>query len=274
MIAKVIAHAPTRREAAMRLARALEATRIQGITHNRDYLVSILRSPEFVAGDTTTDFIGRVALAARRSPTQKALDDAAVAAALHARAMRRASAPVLATIPGGFRNSVMPPERAGYRIDDRDCQVTYRSLRDGSFDVRVDDRAHRVIVYGADGDGIDLALDGCRSLYRVTRSGSRQLLHGPDGDIELTELSRFPEGARAGFRGGLQAPMPGRVLALFVAQGEAVTRGQALLVLEAMKMEHRITAPADGTVRALRVAAGDQVANGALLIELEETKES
>ena len=66
--------------------------------------------------------------------------------------------------------------------------------------------------------------------------------------------------------------MSGKVLTLSVATGEAVTRGQTLLVLEAMKMEHRITAPADGTVRAVRVAVGDQVANGAVLIELEETK--
>ncbi|HWS76579.1 MAG TPA: biotin carboxylase N-terminal domain-containing protein, partial [Quisquiliibacterium sp.] len=68
MIAKVIVKAPTRREAAMHLARALESTRIQGITHNRDFLVSILRTPEFLAGDTTTDFIERVAPAARRDP--------------------------------------------------------------------------------------------------------------------------------------------------------------------------------------------------------------
>jgi 3-methylcrotonyl-CoA carboxylase alpha subunit len=63
--------------------------------------------------------------------------------------------------------------------------------------------------------------------------------------------------------------MPGRVLSVFVAEGEAVKKGQALLVLEAMKMEHRITAPADGTVRAVRIAAGEQVANGAVLVVIE-----
>jgi propionyl-CoA carboxylase alpha chain len=68
MIAKVIAHAPTRREAAARLARALERTRIQGIVHNRDFLVAVLRSDAFLAGDTTTDFIERIAPAAQREP--------------------------------------------------------------------------------------------------------------------------------------------------------------------------------------------------------------
>src|SRR5205085_11707682 len=60
MIAKIIVKAPTRREAAAKLARALEATRIQGVTHNRDVLVATLRTPEFLAGDTATDFIERV----------------------------------------------------------------------------------------------------------------------------------------------------------------------------------------------------------------------
>ena len=272
MIAKVIAHAPTRREAAMRLARALEATRIQGIVHNRDYLVSILRSPEFLAGDTTTDFIGRVTLATQRATPAQALDLAMVAAALHARAQRRATATVQATIPAGFRNSVMPAQRTRYRVAGRDHVVQYRSARDGSVHVQVDDRACRAVVHAADADGIDLAVDGQRARLRVTCVDDRRLVHGPDGDLELVELPRLPSAARAGFRGGLQAPMPGKVLTLSVAAGEAVARGQTLLVLEAMKMEHRITAPADGTVRAVRVAVGDQVANGALLIELEETK--
>ena len=108
----------------------------------------------------------------------------------------------------------------------------------------------------------------------MTQAAGRQLVHGPDGDIELIDVSRFPQSERAGFRGGLQAPMPGRVLALSAAVGDKVTRGQSLLVLEAMKMEHRMTAPADGTVRAIKVAVGDQVANGAVLIEIEPAKEA
>ncbi len=274
MIAKVIVKAPTRREAAMRLARALETTRIQGITHNRDFLVSILRTPEFLTGDTTTDFIERVAPAARREPGQAARVAAAIAAAVHARARRRAQARVQATIPAGFRNSGMPPQRAGYRCGDATLQLEYRQLRDGALAVRVDGGEHRVVVHCADAEGVDLAIDGQRSRHSVTCVGDRHLVHGPDGDLELVELPRFPVSAGAGGGGGLKAPMPGRVLSVFVAEGDAVTRGQPLLVMEAMKMEHRITAPADGTVKALEVAVGDQVANGATMIVLEEAKAS
>ena len=274
MIAKVIVHAPTRREAAMRLARVLEATRIQGITHNRDYLVSILRAPQFLSGDTTTDFIERVAPPLSKQLSQQALAVAAIGSALFARSRRRAVASVQTTIVGGFRNSVMPPQAVSYRHGETNLTVTYHGDRDGSFSVKVADRPYRVVVYFADQRSIEFAIDGQRATLAVTQAAGRQLVHGPDGDIELIDVSRFPQSERAGFRGGLQAPMPGRVLALSAAVGDKVTRGQSLLVLEAMKMEHRMTAPADGTVTAIKVAVGDQVANGAVLIEIEPAKEA
>ena len=273
MFAKVIAHAPTRREAATKLARALEATRIQGITHNRDFLVATLRSPAFLAGDTTTDFIERVQPSGQRVPAQAELDAAATAAALFARAQRRSSARVQATIAGGFRNSVMPPELVRYQFGKQTLSLRYQAQRDGSFAVDVDGRTSRARVLAADSAQIEIAIDGQRSTWAVTTfssaAGPRQLLHGPAGDLELLELPRHPLPERAEFRGGLMAPMPGKVLAVAVAEGALVEAGTLLLVLEAMKMEHRITAPAAGLVKALKVAVGEQVANGALMVVFE-----
>ena len=99
MIAKVIAHAPTRREAAAKLARALQATRLQGLQHNRDFLVATLRTPAFLAGDTCTDFIERVQPAAQRQPSEAELQAAAIACALWSRAQRRSVAKVQGGIP-------------------------------------------------------------------------------------------------------------------------------------------------------------------------------
>ena len=90
--------------------------------------------------------------------------------------------------------------------------------------------------------------------------------------MELKELPRFPDNAQAEFTGGLVAPMPGNVTATHVEEGATVEMGQLLLILEAMKMEHRITAPVAGTVTQLRVSVGDQVDNGELLVVLEETE--
>ncbi len=272
MIAKVIAFGPTRREAASRLARALEMTRLQGITHNRDFLVACLRTPEFLSGDTTTDFIERVKPAASRKPEQSELDLVAVAAALFARSHRRAQAGVQKTVPGGFRNSHMPAEVIRYRAGTEVLTVSYRNNRDGSFAVQLNDRPYRARVFAVSDSAIDLDLDGHRNTVAIKTMADRHLIHGPGGDLELRELARYPMPERAEFRGGMLAPMPGKVLAIAAKEGSEVEAGQLLLILEAMKMEHRITAPAKGTVKALKVAEGDQVANGALLVVFEEAK--
>ena len=90
------------------------------------------------------------------------------------------------------------------------------------------------------------------------------------GDLTLRELPRFPDSGSGELAGGLMAPMPGAVLATQVAAGDSVSKGDLLLILEAMKMEHRITAPMDGTVETLHVSTGDQVENGQLLVTLQE----
>ena len=270
MIAKVIVKAPTRREAAALLARVLETTRLQGITHNRDFLVAVLRSPEFLRGDTHTDFIERVAPARERSFSDEDLALAATAAALQARALRRTSAKVLASVTAGFRNSVMPPERVDYLVGERKLKLEYRAQRDGSLVVSVDGCARHTRVLRSSGADIDLEVDGRRSALAISSVGARRLVHCEFGDVELLELPRFAVAGPAQAGGALKAPMPGRVLAISVAPGESVVRGQLLMVLEAMKMEHRITAPADGIVQAIRVAEGEQVANGALLAVLDD----
>jgi propionyl-CoA carboxylase alpha chain len=272
MIAKVIAHGPTRREAATRLARALELTRIQGITHNRDFLVSCLRSTEFLAGDTTTDFIERVAPAATRQAQPLELDLAAIATALFSRARRLASARVHKTVLGGFRNSHMPAELVQYRVNGELLAVSYRNSREGGFSIQVNDRSHVAKVLSTSASSIELTIDGLRSSVAVTSLDERHLIHGPGGDLELRELPRYPLPERAGFKGGMLAPMPGKVLSIAVSEGAQVVAGQLLLILEAMKMEHRITAPTDGTVKGLKVLEGEQVANGALLVLFEEAK--
>ncbi len=268
MLAKVIVHAPTRREAALRLARVLETSRIQGLVTNRDFLAATLRSDEFLAGDTTTDFISRVQPAAQRALSSEAKAEAALAVAMAEQVDRRLGARVLKTIPSGWRNTVMPPEEVTFSIDEDEYRVEYRRQRDGSFRARVNDHDHRVVVIERTGDSIVVEIDGRRSRTTVTPDGDRRLVHGVDGDLTLTVLPRFPQPEIETVAGGLVAPMPGNVLSVHVQPGDSVEAGQLLLVLEAMKMEHRVTAPEDGVVSELRVAAGDQVGNGELLVVL------
>ena len=266
MIAKVIAQGPTRREAAGKLARALQSTAIHGLTTNRDFLVATLRTPEFLAGDTTTDFIERVNPPRRRAPPRQEQIEAAIAVALEGQARRRAEARVLRSLPSGWRNSTMPWQRLEFACGDDALQIEYQRQRDGSFRMRADDQEVQVHAYACGKGSVDAALDGRRLQFQVQRHVADWFVQTEAGGLTLTEQPRYPAPDEGDQGGGLTAPMPGAVLSTAVAAGDSVAKGQLLLILEAMKMEHRITAPRDGTVEALHVAAGDQVENGQLLV--------
>ncbi len=266
MLAKVIAHAPTRREAAARLALALERCHLAGVVTNRDFLVATLRTPEFLAGDTTTDFIERVGPARSLEPAGDELERIAAIAALWIQGENRAAAPVLQGVPSGWRNARLPDTRLGFGFGERTIEVAYRSERDGSFRLGEGSAAR---VHAWSPQAIDVEIGGRRRRARVTRCGDRIAIQGRSGDVELQLLPRFAPPGADGPSGGLVAPMPGRVIELRVAVGDAVAAGQTLLVLEAMKMEHPMKASADGVVAEVRVAVGDQVENGALLLVVE-----
>jgi propionyl-CoA carboxylase alpha chain len=270
MLSKVIVHAPTRAEAALRLARVLETTRIQGLVTNRDFLVSVLRTEAFLDGDTTTDFISRIDPPRGKTPGRGELIEAAIAAAMIAQGDRRAASKTLHRIPSGWRNSVMPPELIEYSIGDEELALEYQSQRNGSFLAMADDLELVVFIKSRDGKQISLEIEGRLLAFTVTADGDRWLTHGPSGQIELVELPRFPDLDHLGLAGGLTAPMPGNVVETYVSVGDEVEEGQLLLILEGMKMEHRITAPRAGRVSELEVAKGDQVDNGQILVVLAE----
>ena len=274
MLAKIIVHAPTRTEASLRLARVLETTRIQGLITNRDFLVSVLREQAFLDGDTTTDYIERINPPRSRAVDRGQIIEGAIAAAMAAQYDRRLASNTLKRIRSGWRNSVMPPEQVEYTCGEEEVTIDYQSQRDGSFNVMADDLTLKVELVERDGNTIDLTVDGRRVAYTVTSNEDRWLTHGPSGQLEYTELPRFPDLTRAGLKGGLTAPMPGNVVDTYVKKGDEVEEGQLLLILEGMKMEHRITAPDAGTIGELRVGKGDQVQNGQLMVVLQAEEET
>ncbi len=275
MIAKVIVHAPTRREAAARLARILETTQIQGLMTNRDFLVTTLRHQSFLAGDTTTDFIERISPARTREVTSDDLAEASIAVAIESQARNHATARVLKTMPSGWRNTILPFEMIDFQHLNKDCHVEYRSRRDGKFRFRTGDSPDELLVtpYTCGNGLVDIDIDGRRVWYEVARQGMQWYVHGRSGDLQITELPRYPVSGIDELAGGLTAPMPGAVLATEVNSGDKVSKGDLLLILEAMKMEHRITAPIDGIISELHVATGDQVENGQLLVTLNQEDE-
>jgi propionyl-CoA carboxylase alpha chain len=290
MLAKVIAVAPTRREAASRLARALDRTVLHGATTNRDLLVAVLRDDAFLAGDTTTAFLDERFTAdedRRFAPAEADVEVALIAAALAGASTRRAAARVLATIPAGFTNTAAFDPEVRFAVAGEERTVSYRLERDGTWSVRVlaaDDsdaggagdadasaEARRVLVHVADGDGhLDLEVDGHRQRVRVVgRDGDLQVLTA-SGRVTLTEQPRFPDAAGEEVAGATLAPMPGSVVTVVVEPGQHVSKGELLVTVEAMKMEHRVTAPFDGAVAEVRVEAGQQVDADQVLVVVAE----
>jgi propionyl-CoA carboxylase alpha chain len=263
LLAKVIAAAPTRGEAALLLARALEATRIHGVTTNRDLLVATLRHPAFLAGEVHTGFLDEHTPGPERDPEAAWVH--AAAAALAAAHERAAARPVQATIPLGWRNNRSAPQGVDFEPG---IAVRYWRERDGSFRVDVDGDERVVIVHARSDDGLDLEVGRRRLFVSVALCGDAAYVDSPLGAAALVERPRFPRAAPPDVAGGLLAPMPGTVAAVAVAAGDEVEQGALLVTLEAMKMEHRITAPHGGTVAEVRVTTGEVVAAGAVLVVL------
>jgi len=275
MLAKVIAHGRTRADAARRLARALAQAEIHGVTTNRDLLTAILREPEFLAGGTDTGYLTRhepAALAAAAAPGATAARVHALAAALARQAGNRAGAPVLGTLPSGWRNVFSAPQRVSYTAAGQPREVTYR-LRGDRVTAEVNGEPVEALVLGATPDRVDLEIDGIRRVYRVHQAGDGMYVDASDGASALRETPRFGDPTKLAPAGSLLAPMPGLVLRVLAEPGTAVTAGQPIVVLEAMKMEQTVSAPADGVLAELHAKAGDQVSTGQVLAVLRESSD-
>ncbi|KWV32674.1 ATP-binding protein [Micromonospora rifamycinica] len=298
MLAKLVAWAPTRAEAARLLAGALARAELHGVATNRDLLVRVLRSPEFGSAQVDTGFLAaHPGVFAPLLPPER-LPQAALAAALACAAARRATAPVLAGLPSGWRNVPAVPQVVRYATaTGNEIEVRYRldrsgALADWSTDPTVTEPDRTVAEPGPtspDGTGaapddpsttgpgpvvalvtvapdrVLLDVAGVRRAFRVHRAGSVVFVDGPDGATELTGLPRLPLPRAALAVGSLLAPLPGTVARVHVGVGQRVAAGDLLLTLEAMKLEHPVLAPTDGVVADLPVPAGGQVETGAVL---------
>ncbi|MYX26541.1 ATP-grasp domain-containing protein [Streptomyces sp. SID8381] len=253
MLAKVVAHAPTRAEALRRLAGALERAAVHGPVTNRDLLVRSLRHPEFATARMDTGFYDRHLA----ELTEPAPDPYAPLAAALADACGRSRF-------GGWRNVPSQPQTKRYLMAGEEREARYRHTRDG-LAADTDD----VRVVHTDAHLVVLEVGGVRRRFEVARHGDQVYV----GGTALTVLPRFPDPAAQRAPGSLLAPMPGTVVRVAegLAEGARVEAGQPLLWLEAMKMEHKITAPATGTLTTLHATPGRQVEVGALLAVVAES---
>jgi propionyl-CoA carboxylase alpha chain len=288
LLAKVIAHAPTREEAAGRLAAILAAARLHGVVTNRDLLVGVLRSEAFLAGETDTSFLDRHApaelAAAGGSGDPSTTRLHAAAAALAAQGRRRATATASATIPSGWRNNPSQLQRVDLRPTHGEVvPVGYRFDRTGTLaSLEVDGDplvAPRLWRCAPDPEAartwlLDLEVDGVRRRFEVHQVGDTSYVDSPLGHSVFREVPRFPEVAGSGAAaaagdGVVVSPLPGVVRRVAARVGERVEAGAVVVVVEAMKTEHRIAAGRPGRIGRVLVAEGQEVAAGAVVVELE-----
>jgi propionyl-CoA carboxylase alpha chain len=152
------------------------------------------------------------------------------------------------------------------RVAFEEAEVAYRLTRDGLVAEDHDDVA---LVSAVPGEVV-LDRGGVRLRFAVAAYGSRVHVDSVLGAVTLTPVPRLPDPAEQIAPGTLLAPMPGSVVRVAVSEGDTVERGQPMLWLEAMKMEHQILAPADGVVTALHAEVGGQVETGAVLAVVTE----
>ncbi|MFJ2888705.1 biotin carboxylase N-terminal domain-containing protein [Streptomyces sp. NPDC087305] len=253
MLAKVIAHAPTRAEALRKLAGALDQATIHGPITNRALLVNSLRHKEFTTAHMDTGFYDRHLPDLTHQTSDPHAPLAAALADTHARSR----------FGGAWRNVPSQPQLKRYAMAGEEHEVHYRHTRAGL-------TADGVRVVHADAGRVVLEVDGVQRKFEVATYGDDQVYVNA---TTLTALPRFPDPTAHLAPGSLLAPMPGTVVRVAdgLTVGAQVTAGAPLLWLEAMKMEHKITAPVTGTLTALHAVPGQQVQLASLLAVVKPT---
>jgi acetyl-CoA carboxylase biotin carboxylase subunit len=286
MLAKILAWGPTRALATQRLRRALGRAWVPGVATNLPLLREIFAHPGWEQGDLDTHFLGRHGM-----PTPPPLNvrRGALAATVLGWWLRRQAGTWPGEVPPGWRLEGPATSKDRWHSAGEEVEVSWRTQAVDRLTVTVagggaEPESHEVRFIGREGDELRLEIDG---IHHCWRAASRTLQGSPrrgpleDGDVVYVHLGdgesvvslvpRHP--APLGVveePGTCTAPMPGKVVRVAVAVGDHVRKGQALVALEAMKMEHVVTAPQDGVVTAVTVAEGDQVDQGKVLVRIGE----
>lgn len=269
MLAKVIAYGATREEARRRLVAGLDDTLLLGLADNKSFLVAMLNHPVFAAGDATTGFIG-VNFPPKSDATKRATPSVRILALAAVLFGRRGTGPSAVTAHWHSTGAAETPLKIG--VGETLTDATVSAGGDG-FSVRIDGADHETAILSETGDTIRFLCDSVQSTARVF-ADAETLYIAADGESFVIRDASL-ETSRAGAKGGdakMLAPMNGRIVSVLAKAGETVSKGQRIVILEAMKMQHEIVAPRDGALASVNVAEGDQVATRQVLAALVETQ--
>ena len=266
MLAKIISYGETRVEAANKLALALENSHFGGLKTNRDYLISILRSDEFLKGNTTTDFLEKAKIKDEINLNEEEIYFLAIAASMWIQGKNRYESEVLSNLSSGWNNARLPMQEIKLQFDDKPLTVKYKNNREEIFTT---DKNNSAKINSWDKNFIDVEIDNTRIRSKVTFDNELLLIQSKSGDVLFKILPKFETVKKVSIEGGLNAPMPGKVVEIKINKGAKIKKGDTLIILEAMKMEHKVLAPSDGKVKEILIHKDEQVENGATLVVLD-----
>jgi 3-methylcrotonyl-CoA carboxylase alpha subunit len=268
LLAKLIAHAGDRPAAIRKLSYALRQLSVHGVKTNREFLIRLVEHAGFARGEAHTGFIAEH-LDELIGGTDELLErESAIASALFLQLGWQSADPLLAQIPPGYRNNPYRCPSIKLKVGEREMEISWRHLLGSKFEVAVMDRKAAAEILASDRGSIRLAIDGVQREFRITEVGDKLYIHSSLGSCTVARVARHPVPKTAEELGTATSPMPGLVLKVLVSEGQQVAAGDALLVLEAMKMEQTIRAVSDGVIEAVKVREGQVVSPGDDLIKV------
>ena len=266
MLSKVISWAPNRTDACLQLATALEKSCIGGVKTNKDFLVECIRHPEFLAGNTTSDFIEI------QSPNRKKVlndhdkNNLMIASALWISQTNIKNKNKLRFIKHSWTNGRLPHQNISFQFENEVHQIKYSYINKESISIL----EKNVEIISFDNEMLECVIDDVRSQYQIYRDEDSLFVFDSFNDIQLKVLPRFVDPNTSSIEGGLLAPMPGKISEVLIKKDQKVKAGQSLMIIEAMKMEQTIKSPNAGKISKIMVKKGQQVENGESLLVIDE----
>jgi len=271
MVAKLIAHGPTREQALRGLHRQLDQCLLLGVPTNQDFLLDVLAHPEFVAGKATTGFIGEH-LAQLPTADADPMTQAVACALLLQRRGEAAAQPYPPELRG-WCSSAPFEDKVQLELDGVVHVVAAKPVDAGVWATRCGGDIFNIVIEASSGHEMACRIGDQTLSLQYCVDGEWIWLRFDGRNHKLRDLTYLAPQANIGDGGDgmLRAPMNGKVAALPIAVGQSVQVRQALIVLEAMKMEHAMIAPFAGVLQAVHVSLGEQVAPGKILLEIAKS---
>ena len=271
MLAKVIAYGANRDEARRRLMGSLKKLTLLGVRSNRGFLFNILNHPVFAAGDATTAFIEKD-FGGDKTLTPHAISSAQQAVAAWLFYLRSGLQNRQAAERAFWRNSNPAPtwydlEQVGERFS---VAVKVLDAQNQSFEVLVGDERIDLALESMDDRLLSFSTGGVSKQIQYAFNADGVLfLETHEGCAAIEDKTHAPVSSAQGQGSGqIKASMDGAIIDVLIEEGTKVEKGQTLVILEAMKMEHAMKADMDGVVKTILVAKGDQVKGRQLLVEV------